>query len=324
MRLTHVPVLLATVISLGAAPSTDAAMNLEARRLGFAASTHAPGDAASLVLTYLPTGSPGTLRDVRVDVEIGTNPVTKVAYRIREITIPQGDREFHMGIDLAKLGIREGTYDVVAIIDGNDAFPESNESDNRARASLVVVAPRTGSTAPPAPVTGSAAARALAPTSARVVAQTTCSLFEREWSAPEEIGYHPGYGQASLVLEFDHPMSLLRTGERVRSASLRLVGDVAGRPFAELGALQVTARTKGARSSRCPSLPDARMTQVDFDGDVSIDLARALRDAETVAPECAETLQVILSFPETRTPPREVALVRLAPRGASVEVEIGR
>lgn len=323
MRLMPIALRLAlATLAVAAASSAAAAINLEATRLAFEKSAHAPGDAANLILTYRPTGSTGTLRDVRVDIEIGTNPVSRLAYRIREISVPQGDREFHMSLDLSKLGLRDGNYSVSATIDGNDMFGESNERDNTARTTLVV-ASRASTPTAPSGTTTRAGVRALAPANTRVIAQTTCSAFEREWSSPAEIGFHPGFGQASVVLDFEHPMTLLRSGERVRRASLRIVGDVAGRPFSELGALQATLRTRGS-SSRCPSIPEVKLTQIDFDGDVEIDISRAMRDAESLTDDCARDLQVVLSFPQPRTEPREGSLLRLAPQGATLEVEIGR
>ena len=310
------------------ASAAHAAVNLEARRLAFDRAEYAPTDAADLALTYRPTGSSTTLRDVRVDVEIRSNPVTRAAYRIREVAVPQGDREFHMAIDLGKLGLRDGTYDVVAEIDGNDAFGESYEDDNDARTTLVIASRPTSSgsssTSTSTTTTTREGSRSMAPLSTRVVAQTTCSAFEREWTSPAEVGYHPGYGQATLALEFDHPATLARSGERIRRAALRLVGDVAGRPFTELGALQAVVRTRAASRSGCAALPDVTLTQASFDGDSDIDLSRAMRDAETVPFDCAQKLQIILSFPQARTSMTAGSLLRLAPNGATLEVEVGR
>jgi hypothetical protein len=317
------------LLALTLASAAHASINLEARRLAFDRPSYAPTDAAQLTLTYRPTGSATTLKDVRVDVEVRSNPSQRAAFRIREIVVPQGDREFVMPLDLSKLSLRDGTYDVTATIDGNDAFGESYEDDNDVSTTLVIASPgRTTTTTTTTGTTTSdttrSGARSIAPTTQRVVASTTCSMLEREWSSPAEVGFHPGYGTATLVVNFDHPMTLLRSGERVRRATLRIVGDVVGRPFTELGALQATIRTKASSSSRCASVPDAKLTMTSFDGDAEIDLSRAMDDADTLPLDCAQGLQAILSFPEPRTDPPGGSLIRLAPQGATLEVEIGR
>lgn len=316
-------------LALSLATAAEARLDLEARRLAFDRpdGTYAASDVASLALTYRPSGDAGTLSDVRVEVEIRTSPVTRLPYRVRQIAVPQGDREFVMPVDFSKLGIAPGTYAVVATIDGNDSFPEEDENNNQARTTLTIASRASSgqsqTTQPPASST-SAAAQSLRPRSSRVVAQTTCSAFEREWASPLEVGWHPGYGAATLALEFDHPLTVPRMGERVVRAVLRLKGDVQGRPFADLGALQVVVRTKASRGARCGMAAETKLSLADFDGDESLDLTRSVRDAEDLSPECAAAMQVTLSFPATQLEPQGAAMIRLAAQGATLEVETGR
>lgn len=317
---------LSSALALAPAPAALAGVDLEARRLGFdrADATYGPTDPAELVLTYRPAGDRLTARDVRVGVEIGTSPATRIAYRIREVVFPQGDREFRMPLDLARLNAQDGTFAVIVTIDSDELVRETDETNNQARTRLTI-ARRGAPTGPTSTSAPSSAARVLEPRSQRVVAQTTCSMFEREWSSPAELGWHPGYGMASLVLEFDHPLAAVaRTGNRIVAAALVLKGESVGRPFAELGAAQAIIRTKAEQGARCGSAVETRATLGNLDGRAEIDLLRAVRDAERLAPECAARLQVILSFPESPAEPRGGAFVRLDPQGAVVEYETGR
>lgn len=302
------------------ATSASARVDLSATRLAFEKpdATYSRSDTANLVLSYRPSGDPIVLRDVRVDVEIRTSPVTRVPYRIREIDVSRGDREFVMPLDLTALGVRDGTYVVTATIDGNDAFGETDEDNNQARTSVTVGRPPVASA--PAP----SAAQSIRPTSAHVIAATTCSAFERQWSSPLEVGWHPGYGHASVVLAFAHPVGLLRSGETVRSAALVLQGDMVGRPMTELGSLGATVRTKAVRGAACSRLRDAQLTLTTFDGSGRLDLTRAMRDAEALTDDCAATLEIVLSFPESRLEPEGGSLLRLAADGATLDVETAR
>src|SRR5687768_11894352 len=115
-------VLAFAVLSLPAAAA--AAVNLEATRLAFsrADATYSADETADLVLSHRNEGSATTLRDLMVQVEVRTTPPQRQRFRLRELVVPQGTREFHMPFALK--GIPSGTHSVVAWIDSDQAIRE--------------------------------------------------------------------------------------------------------------------------------------------------------------------------------------------------------
>jgi hypothetical protein len=316
---------LAASLALPASASVD----LKARRLTFDHSdgVYAAADRATVTLAYEATGSEGTLTEVFLRIEIGTDPATRITYIMNEVRVPSGPREFVMKVDLLDRHVPEGTFDVTATLDSKDLVRESDEQNNSAHATLVVGRPSSSrppsSTAPPASTsTSTAGARRLAPREARTVSQTTCSALERAWRAPLEVGFHPGYGTASVSLGFDHPLSVPRTGERIRRSRLVIAGTVQGTPFDALGPLDVTMRSLGGRDASCATPRDVRSSATALDGSLSIDLANLVRDAESLPWECAARLQVVLSFPTTRTEPSDAELVIIDESRTGIDVEI--
>jgi len=328
--------LLLSALAASLALPASASVDLRARRLTFDHSdgVYAAADRATVTLAYEATGSEGTLTEVFLRVEIGTNPPTRITYIMNEVRVPSGPREFVMKVDLLDRKVPEGTFDVTATIDSKDLVRETDEQNNAATTTLIVGRPAPSrppaSTAPPAPPPSSSSssssggAKRLAPREARSVSQTTCSALERAWRAPLEAGFHPGYGTSTVTMAFDHPLTVPRSGERIRRSRLVIAGSVQGTPFETLGPLDVTLRSLGGRDARCAPPKDIRSTANAIDGSMSIDLGNLVHDAEALAWECAERMQVVLSFPTPRTPPSDAALVILDESRTGIDVEVER
>jgi hypothetical protein len=318
--------LLAPALALSLASAASAAVNLEASRLESDRETYLATDRAELVLSYRTSGSPSLLRDVRVGVEVRGVTNGKLTFRLREAEVPQTLHEFVMPVDLSRMELSPGTYTLVATIDADDAIRETDEDDNDARTTLVIS--RSGSGAPLPPATGTtrppSASQRMRPTTSKTMSVSTCSVLEREWSSPLEAGYHPGFGAATVLLRFDHPVRDLRTGESL--ARLRLVFDadtVGSDPASALGALEVRARALPARDARCTEASPRRVSASTFRDSASIDLT-VVGDDDRLPLECADRLEVVLAYPDRVPSGGGAALLRIDPASVGLEVEVSR
>lgn len=294
---------------LVAAP-TLAAPDLVALRAFFdrADAVYRPDESADLVLAYLTRGEASMVRDVLVDVEIGT---VRARYRLREARVPQSEHHFHMTLALAGSGLEPGTYPVTVHLDSGDAVTESDETNNTAQTTLILAADGMREVPAPEPRTASHARVREAFT------RTGEAAAARTWEEPLEAGFHPGYGSGEVVLHFDNPA--LAAGFRpAEQAVLHLVAEAYGDPFASLGTLEVAVRPLPGAGATCLPAEPVRYSMRRFSGAAELDIPGAVLSPAALRnrPECLTSVEVKLSFPRPAGPaPRRGSFLRVSREG---------
>jgi len=316
------PAILALLLLACVAAPALAGVDMEALRAFFEreSGVYAADEEAVLVLARVSHGDEALFRNVLVEVSIGSGEPVRLRYRIKEALVPQSERHFHMPIDLKLLGLGPGTHPVMVRLDSTGTVPETDEGNNTARTRLTIAAsPGIAAPAPGIAAPAPGIPTRMAPIEARSILIAATPEGRRSWTDPLEAGFHPGYGSSQVLLRFPHPGNLTAFSAGGRGPVLHLEAAVLGRPFQELGPLEVYVRTVAAEGAPCEPAGETRIAVADLAGLEEIDLEGRIPAAPTSRLDCREHLEILLAFPPPSGPrPDRAALLRIRREAAAL------
>jgi hypothetical protein len=296
--------ILSSVVALAlAAASTASAgrVDLEALRLFLDRedALYRIDEEATLTLAYEVHGDPGELKNILVDVVLqqGGQGVN-LRFRLKKAKVPQVEHHFHMPLDLEKLRLSPGSYQVTARLDSKEDVREMNEANNSASTTLALRSPATRVAAGPPRET-----HRIPPEQVMTVDLGEGGEEGRSWEFPLEVGFHPAYEWSAAVLRFPNPARLVGPGEEVAWMTLELAAETIGRPFEELAPLEAWIRPVPSHlladpDDLCRPLKPARVPIPAFEGRTEVELAGRvpwIRPGERPS-SCQTVLEVRLLF----------------------------